>query len=165
MRIKQKVFLFFFLLSIISCKSIPRKAIDLAPDDLLGMKITTILEGDAAIEDVKKKHIGKVENMQDTAIVNYGPPKHPIFLWITVYRDKKTAAEENDKMAKAIIKYGGNWAKNLNTVMIEKKKVYRTSPGDYEEHYFWVEKNRLFYVKMPQMFQGKLNEIMQGLRK
>ncbi|HCJ67208.1 MAG TPA: hypothetical protein DHV62_07785, partial [Elusimicrobia bacterium] len=124
-----------------------------------------ILEGKAAIEDVKKKHIGKVENMQDTAIVNYGPPRHPVILWITLYKDKKTAQEENEKMAKAIVKYGDNWGKNLTQFTVKKRRVYRTSPDGYEEHYFWVEKNWLFYVKMPQIFQSKLNEIIQKLEK
>jgi hypothetical protein len=165
MKIKQKVFLFLILLSIISCQRFPKKASELAPEDLLGMKKTTILEGKAAIEDVKKKHIGKVENMQDTAIVNYGPPRHPVILWITLYKDKKTAQEENEKMAKAIVKYGDNWGKNLTQFTVKKRRVYRTSPDGYEEHYFWVEKNWLFYVKMPQIFQSKLNEIIQKLEK
>lgn len=152
-------------LFLLSCRQLPKKANELVPEQLLGMKKTILLEGKAAIEDVKRKHIGRIENAQDIAVVNYGPSSHPILLWITLYPNKKIAQEENEKMAKAMIKYGGGWDKNLTTLTIEKKKVYRTSPDGYEEHYFWAEKSWLFYVKIPQIFQGKFVEIMQELKR
>jgi len=144
---------------------VPKKAVTLAPEELLGMKKTILLEGEAAIEDVKRKHIGRIENAQDIAIVNYGHSSHPILLWVTLYPNKKIAQEENEKMAKAMVKYGGGWDKNLTTLTIKKKKIYRTSPDGYEEHYFWAEGNWLFYVKIPQIFQGKFVEIMQELKR
>jgi len=157
--------LFFVYPFFLACRQLSKEANELAPEQLLGMKKTIILEGEAAIEDVKSKHIGRIENAQDIAIVNYGPARHPVLLWITLYPNKKIAQEENEKMAKAMIKYGSAWEKNLTTLTVGKKKIYRTSPDGYEEHYFWVEKNCLFYVKIPQIFQGKFTEIMQELKR
>lgn len=153
----------FFCLS--ACKQLPKKASELVPEQLLGMRKTTVREGETAIEEVKKSHIGKVENAEDIMIINYGPSRHPIVLWITVYPNKKIAQIENEKMAKAMIKYDSGWEKNLTQITVEKRKVYRTSPDAYEEHYFWAEKNWLFYVKIPQIFQGKFIEILKELKR
>jgi len=157
--------LFILCLFFLTCRQLPKKVSKLVPEELCGMKKTIILEGEAAIEDVKRKHIGKIENVQDIAIVNYGPPRHPILLWITLYPNRKIAYVENEKMAKAMQKYGNNWGKNLTLFTVEKRKVYCTSPDGLEEHYFWVEKNYIFYVRIPQIFQGKFAEIMKELKK
>lgn len=154
-----------FSLTNFACRPLPKKASELAPKELLEMPKTTVLEGEEAIQNVKKSHIGKVENIQDIAIVNYGPPQHQLVLWITIYPNRKTAELENEKMAEAMIKYGRSWDKNLITLTIEKRKIYRTSPDGREEHYFWAEKNCAFYVKIPEIFQGKFAEIIRELKK
>jgi len=85
----------------------PKRAADAAPDELLGMEKVVVLEGEEAIEDVRQKHIGAVENMEDMAIVQYGPAYHQIVLWITLYPSDDIAASENEKMADAMVRGRG----------------------------------------------------------
>jgi len=142
---------------------LPKHAADAAPDELLGMKVIVVLEGAEAIEDVRQKHIGAVENVDDIAMVQYGPAYHQIKLWITLYPNNTIAASENEKMADAMIRFGGNWKENLEEVTIGGKKVYRTTPnGDF--HYFWVEREYVFYVTIPHTFQGRAHEIITAIK-
>lgn len=142
---------------------LPKRAADIAPDELLGMKGVVVLEGAEAIEDVRQKHIGAVENVEDIAIVQYGPAYHQIVLWVTLYSNDVVATSENEKMADAMIRFGGNWKENLEEVTIGGKKVYITTPnGDF--HYFWVERGYVFYVTIPRTLQERTTEIITAIK-
>jgi len=142
---------------------LPKHAADAAPDELLGIEGVVVLEGAEAIEDVRQKHIGAVENVDDIAMVQYGPAYHQIKLWVTLYPNNAIAASENEKMADAMIRFGGNWKENLEEVSIGGKNVYRTTPnGDF--HYFWAEREYVFYVTIPHTFQGRAHEIITAIK-
>ncbi|MDI6889190.1 MAG: hypothetical protein QMC78_05860 [Methanocellales archaeon] len=147
----------------VSYLALPKRAADAAPDELLGMEKVVVLEGQGAIEDVRQKHIGAVENVEDMAIVLYGPAYHQITLWVTLYSSDDIAANENKKMADAMIRFGGKWKENLEEVTIGGKKVYRTTPnGDF--HYFWAEREYVFYVTIPRILQESTNEIITAIK-
>jgi len=140
----------------------PKRAADAAPDELLGIKGVVVLEGQEAIEDTRQKHIGAIESVEDIAIVQYGPAYHQIVLWITLYPSDDIAASENEKMADAMVRFGGNWKENLEEVSIGGKNVYRTTPnGDF--HYFWAEGEYIFYVTIPSIFQESTTEIITAI--
>lgn len=142
---------------------LPKRAADIAPDELLGMKGVVVLDGAEAIEDVRQKHIGAVENVEDIAIVQYGPAYHQIVLWVTLYSNDVVATSENEKMADAMIRFGGNWKENLEEITIGGKKVYITTPnGDF--HYFWVEREYVFYVTIPRTLQERTTEIITAIK-
>lgn len=141
----------------------PKRAADAVPDELLGIKGVVILEGQEAIEDVRQKHIGAIENVEDIAIVQYGPAYHQIVLWVTLYSSDDIAASENKKMADAMIRFGGNLGENLEEVTIGGKNVYRTTPnGDF--HYFWAEGEYIFYVIIPRILQESTTEIITAIK-
>ncbi len=142
---------------------LPKRAADIAPDELLGMEKVVVLEGAEAIEDVRQKHIGAVENAEDIAIVQYGPAYHQIVLWVTLYPNDVVAASENEKMADAMVRFGGNWKENLEEVTIGGKKVYGTTPnGDF--HYFWAEREYVFYVIIPRILQESTTEVITAIK-
>jgi len=142
---------------------VTKRAADVAPDELLGMEKVVVLEGEEAIEDVRQKHIGAVENVVDTAIVQYGPAYHQIVLWVTIYPNDDIAANENEKMADAMIRFGGSWEENLEEVTIGGKNVYRTTPdGDF--HYFWADRKYVFYVTIPRTLEMGTTEIITAIK-
>ena len=141
---------------------LPKNAAEAAPPEILGFPGKVISEGVEAIESVKQKHVGKVENVEDMAIVQYGPVYHPIILWVTLYPSEEMAASENEKMADAMIAYGGGWAENLEEITVDGKKTYKTSPNG-AHHYFWAEEEYVFYVIIPPSLEGRTTEIINAI--
>ena len=128
-----------FLLS----QCVQKRAVELAPSELLGMKKQLLLSGEKAIEAVKKSHIGKLKDIKDLAIFRYTQGNKSIILWITTYPTSKVAKTETERMVQAMLKFKG-W-ENLKKLKIDKKIIYYISKGN-KMHYFWNDSYCVFYI-------------------
>jgi len=133
----------------------------IAPDELLGMKKVVVSCGDDALQRVKQSHTGSIEHIEDVAIVHYMNMEEGKFLtlWTTLYPNETIANDETEKMEVGMQKWGGSWASDLKELTIAEKQVYQTS-SDGVSHYFWADKEWVFYVIPHNFTQDEIAEII-----
>lgn len=133
----------------------------IAPDELLGMKKVVVSCGEDALQRVKQSHTGSVKHVEDVAIVHYMNMEEGKFLtlWTTLYPNETIANDETEKMVAGMQKWGGSWASDLKELTIAEKQVYQTS-SDSVSHYFWADKEWVFYVIPHNFTQDEIAEII-----
>jgi hypothetical protein len=83
-------------------------------------------------------------------------------LWTTLYQNETVARIETEKRAVSMRKWGGSWASDLKELTIAGKQVYQTS-SDNVPHYFWSDREWVFYI-IPQNFtQAEIVEIIGAI--
>ncbi len=137
-------------------------ASEIAPDRIIGMDKIVVASGEKALQLVKQSHAGSIEHVKDVAILHYmkGGGKY-LTLWLTIYPDATIAKNETEKMAEGMRNWGGSWASNLREVTISDKKVYRTS-SDNVSHYFWADRERVFYIVPHNFTQAEIAEVIDA---
>jgi hypothetical protein len=137
-------------------------ASEVAPDELLGMKKIVVSRGVDALQRVKQSHTGSIEHVKDVAIVHYMKEDRMLTLWTTLYQNETIANNETEKMVVGMQKWGGSWASNLEELTIAEKQVYQTS-SDGVTHYFWAEKEWVFYIIPHNFTKDEITEIIGAI--
>jgi hypothetical protein len=127
------------------------------------MKKIVVSSGVDALQRVKQSHTGSIEHIEDVAIVHYIKEDKFLTLWTTLYPNETITNNETEKMVVGMRKWGGSWASNLKEVTIANKKVYQTS-SDNISHYFWADKEWVFYIIPHNFTQDEITEIIGAIR-
>lgn len=134
-------------------------ASEVAPDELLGMKKMVVSSSADALLRVKQSHTGSIEDVKDVAIVHYMKEGRMLTLWTTLYQNETIANTETEKMVIGMRKWGGSWASDLKELTIAGKQVYQTS-SDNVSHYFWADREWVFYIIPHNFSQDEIAEII-----
>ncbi len=137
-------------------------ASEIAPDELISMKKIVVSSGVNALQRVKQSHTGSIEHVRDVAIVHYMKEGKYLTLWTTLYPNETIAKNETEKMVEGMRKWGGSWASNLKEVTIANKQVYQTS-SDSVPHYFWTDKEWVFYIIPHNFTEDEVAEIINAI--
>jgi len=137
-------------------------ASEVAPDELLGMKKMVVSCGIDALRRVKQSHNGSIEDVKDVAIVHYMKEDGMLTLWTTLYQNETVANTEAEKMVIGMRKWGGSWASDLKELTIAEKQVYQTS-SDNVSHYFWADREWVFYIIPHNFTQDEIAEIIGAI--
>jgi len=138
-------------------------AAEIAPDELLGMNKIVVSSGLDALQRVKQRHIGNIEDVKDVAIVHYMKEDGLLTLWTTLYQNETIAWDENEKMVIGMRKWGGNWSSDLKEITVAGKQVYRTSSDGVSYHYFWADGEWVFYIIPRNFSQEEVADIIGAI--
>jgi len=137
-------------------------ASEVAPDELLGMNKMVVSSSADALQRVKQSHTGSIEDVKDVAIVHYMNEDRMLTLWTTLYQNETIAGSETEKMVIGMRKWGGSWASDLKELTITGKQVYQTS-SDNVSHYFWADREWVFYIIPHNFTQDEIAEIIGAI--
>jgi|Deesub1362B_J571_1020462.scaffolds.fasta_scaffold00915_5 hypothetical protein len=137
-----------------------KKAVEIAPQEMLGMEIMWMEQGEKALTSVEKSHIGNIMFVKDVAIIGYRGGGKSITLWITTYPNSTIAEEETERMARAMLHFE-DWGVHLNRSRIDGNEVYTTLRD--VRHYFWSDGRCMFYIVPKNLNQTEIERIIRSI--
>jgi len=117
-------------------------AANATPDTINGMNKFVVMKGEEALYYIQKTHIGKIEHVEDIAVLHYYSNRSLAVVWVTVYPDDKTAENETLKMVKSMKRFGKLWAE-VEKTELDGIKVFHVP---VKNHYFFVDKKYVIYM-------------------
>ncbi len=134
-------------------------AANATPDSINGMNKFAVMKGEKALEYIQKAHIGKIEHVEDIAVLHYCSNSSLAVVWVTVYPDDKTAENETLKMVRSMKKFGGLWA-GVEKIRVDGTNVFHVP---VKEQYFFVKNRYVIYLMPYNMTQSGINSFIQRL--
>ncbi|MBO8125736.1 MAG: hypothetical protein H0Z38_00700 [Firmicutes bacterium] len=121
----------------------PLTARDL-PADIVGVKLSQVIEGQAAIEAISKLH-GKEITVSDGLVAKYGQKGEGIELWFST---SPTVDEATQLLRAMIEKMEDNEIYSTPVPMPIRKRIFYQTIGHDLMHFFWQRGRQLVWITL-----------------